>query len=40
MAKMTWEIMLKKYERLLKAKEKELYANYKMSYRQLERDFR
>lgn len=40
MAKMTWEVMLAKYERLLKAKEKELYANYKMSYRQLERDFR
>lgn len=40
MAKMTWEMMLKKYQRLLKAKEKELYANYKMSYRQLERDFR
>lgn len=40
MAKMTWEIMLTKYERLLKAKEKELYANYKESYRQLERDFR
>lgn len=40
MAKMTWEMMLKKYQRLLKAKEKELYANYKGSYRQLERDFR
>ena len=40
MAKMTWEIMLRKYERLLKSKEKELYANYKESYRQLERDFR
>ena len=40
MGKMTWEVMLAKYERLLKAKEKELYANYKMSYRQLERDFR
>lgn len=40
MAKMTWEIMLAKYERLLKSKEKELYANYKGSYRQLERDFR
>nr|DAX75115.1 MAG TPA: minor capsid protein [Caudoviricetes sp.] len=40
MAKMTWEIMLAKYERLLKAKEKELYANYRESYRQLDRDFR
>lgn len=40
MAKMTWELMLAKYERMLKAREKELYAHYKLSYRQLERDFK
>lgn len=32
--------MLAKYERLLKAKEKKLYANYKQSYRQLDKDVR